>query len=55
MSKIESLYKIYPSWNYDESISKYVCPQELPDDGKTYLWDEDSKSWIESLGDTVDN
>lgn len=45
MSRIESLYQVYPSWEYDESIAKYVCPQDLPDDGKTYLWNESLTEW----------
>jgi len=46
MGKIESLHQVYPSWEYDESISRYVCPDDLPDDGKTYLWDESIKKWV---------
>ena len=36
----------YPSWSLD-SNDDWQAPSAMPDDGKLYYWDEDSKSWKE--------
>ena len=36
----------YPSWALD-SNDDWQAPSAVPDDGKLYDWDEDSKSWKE--------
>ena len=36
----------FSSWVLNED-SDWVAPVEYPSDGKNYLWDEDSLSWIE--------
>ena len=35
----------YPSWIRIGSFWK--APVDLPEDGKQYKWDEDSKTWVE--------
>jgi hypothetical protein len=37
----------FPSWILDEDSCTWNPPVEYPSDGKVYLWDEDSISWIE--------
>ena len=36
----------YPSWSLD-SNDDWQPPSSMPDDGKLYSWDEDSKAWKE--------
>jgi hypothetical protein len=36
----------YPSWNRVGSF--WHAPTPMPEDGKTYRWDEESLSWIET-------
>ena len=36
----------FPSWSLD-SNDDWQAPTAVPDDGKIYDWDEDSKSWKE--------
>ena len=36
----------YPSWSLD-SKDDWQPPTAMPDDGKRYAWDEDSKTWKE--------
>ena len=36
----------YPSWALD-SNDDWKAPSAMPDDGKLYDWDEDSKAWKE--------
>ena len=38
--------KPYPSWSLD-SNDDWQAPSAMPDDGKLYVWDEDSTSWKE--------
>jgi hypothetical protein len=39
--------KPFPSWNLDDDTCQWNAPTSYPDDGKDYLWDEDTTSWIE--------
>lgn len=39
--------KPYESWTLDESTCLWEPPTQKPDDGKIYLWDEDTKAWTE--------
>ena len=39
--------KPYESWTLDESTCLWEPPTQKPDDGKRYLWDEDTKAWTE--------
>lgn len=36
----------YPSWALDDSFD-WQAPKSMPDDGKNYTWNEDTKSWDE--------
>ena len=36
----------YLSWTLDDN-DDWQAPSAIPDDGKMYYWDEDSKSWKE--------
>ena len=35
----------YPSWLLDEDTCQWNAPIPYPDDGKMYLWDENTTSW----------
>ena len=37
----------FPSWTFDEPTCRFVPPTPYPTDGKYYLWDEPTLSWIE--------
>lgn len=37
----------YPSWVLDEATCNWSAPAAYPTDGKQYLWDESTVSWIE--------
>jgi hypothetical protein len=36
----------YPSWTLDDQWN-WQPPTPYPDDGKTYVWDEDLLAWVE--------
>tara|TARA_Y100000356_G_scaffold99066_1_gene84432 strand:+ start:156 stop:521 length:366 start_codon:yes stop_codon:yes gene_type:complete len=39
--------KVFDSWILDESTGRYHAPEDYPDDGKEYRWNEDTTSWEE--------
>lgn len=39
------IFQPFPSWSLDENHD-WQPPTPHPDDGKPYLWDEDSLSWV---------
>jgi hypothetical protein len=39
----------FPSWILDEDLCQWNPPVEYPTDGKIYLWEEESTSWIELM------
>ena len=39
--------KTYNSWLLDETTCQWKAPIDMPTDGKMYLWDEATTSWIE--------
>jgi hypothetical protein len=39
--------KPYPSWLLDNATADWKAPVPLPDDGKTYDWNESTTSWVE--------
>jgi len=39
--------KPYPSWTLVENTCQWTAPSAMPNDGKTYDWDEDTTSWKE--------
>lgn len=36
------------SWTFDEESCEYVAPVPCPQDGKLYIWNEDTKTWDET-------
>jgi hypothetical protein len=36
----------YPSWLLNTATCKWEAPVPYPDDGKTYIWDEATLSWV---------
>jgi len=38
--------KNHNSWVLDEQTCRWVAPVAMPTDGKMYVWDESTKSWI---------
>lgn len=39
--------KPYPSWTLDTQTCYWVPPVPMPTDGKDWVWDEATQSWIE--------
>ena len=39
--------KSFSSWVLNEDTCKWDAPTPMPDDGKDYIWDEDTTSWLE--------
>jgi hypothetical protein len=39
--------KPYPSWVLNEDTAQWGAPIPKPEDGKTYVWIEDTTSWVE--------
>lgn len=37
----------YPSWILNEDTCVWECPISYPQDGKTYVWDEENAQWTE--------
>lgn len=37
--------KAYDSWTLDEETCRWVAPTDMPDDGFSYRWNEESLSW----------
>ena len=37
----------YPSWVLDEDTCQWGAPTAMPENGKDYIWDEDTTSWKE--------
>ncbi len=40
--------KPYQSWILNESTFLWEAPVQMPDDGKPYRWDEQTKNWQEA-------
>jgi hypothetical protein len=36
----------FPSWVKNEETNEWVAPTPMPTDGKSYTWDESTKSWV---------
>ena len=46
--------KPFPSWTLNEATAQWVAPLAKPNDGKFYIWDENTLSWVDnSNGDLV--
>jgi hypothetical protein len=39
--------KSFPSWVLNETTCIWEAPTPMPEDGKTYSWDEATTSWVE--------
>jgi hypothetical protein len=39
--------KPYPSWLLNTDICDWEPPVPRPNDGKTYVWDENTQAWVE--------
>jgi hypothetical protein len=39
--------KPYPSWVLDEATCRWEAPVPYPTDGKRYIWDEATQTWVE--------
>lgn len=39
--------KPYPSWTLNQTTWLWEAPTPMPKDGKQYLWDEATTSWVE--------
>jgi hypothetical protein len=39
--------KPYNSWVLDEATCRWQAPTPMPSDGKNYIWDESTTSWVE--------
>jgi len=39
--------KPYFSWVLNEETCKWEAPTSYPSDGKSYMWDEETTSWVE--------
>jgi hypothetical protein len=37
----------FPSWVLDEKTWTWDAPISVPKDGKSYVWDESTKNWVE--------
>lgn len=43
----------YPSWSLNEETCLWYPPVPYPDDGKMYVWDEATLSWVEVVPEPV--
>ena len=41
--------KPFESWTLDEATCQWEAPVEYPNDGKNYMWNEESLSWVEAI------
>jgi hypothetical protein len=39
--------RTFPSWVLNDDTCQWNAPTPMPDDGKRYVWDEDTTSWKE--------
>jgi hypothetical protein len=46
---ISNLGQPFPSWSFDPAIHCWKAPAPRPEDGKRYLWDEETSSWVEII------
>lgn len=47
---VEPKSNYYPSWVLNEETARWEAPTSMPTDGKRYMWNEDSTSWVEVTG-----
>ena len=39
----------YPSWTLDDATCLWQSPVPYPNDGKVYVWDEQTQTWVEAV------
>lgn len=39
----------YPSWTWSKETDEWYPPVEKPSDGKSYIWNEETQTWIEEI------
>lgn len=37
--------KVHASWTWDSNIFKWISPIPYPQDGKEYIWNDDTETW----------
>ena len=42
--------KLYPSWLLNTNTCQWQAPVPYPNDGKAYIWNEETQSWVEITG-----
>lgn len=42
----------FASWIFNEENCRFEAPSPYPEDGKVYLWDESTTSWVENTINT---
>jgi hypothetical protein len=42
----------FPSWTLNSDTAQWEAPVPIPDDGKSYDWDEATQSWVEIVPPT---
>jgi hypothetical protein len=45
--------KPWPSWQLDTNTGNWNAPVAMPEDGKSYIWDEPTISWKEFTGPII--
>jgi hypothetical protein len=40
----------FPSWLLNTNTCQWQAPTSYPNDGKTYYWNEETQSWVETTG-----
>jgi hypothetical protein len=36
----------FPTWTLDEATCRWLPPQQMPDDGRYYRWDDFTQTWV---------
>ena len=44
--------KPFDSWVLDEEKANWISPIPMPNDGKIYVWNEETTSWVEVVTET---
>jgi hypothetical protein len=46
---VKAIWATHPfqSWVFNEALCRFESPTPKPDDGKVYIWDEPTTSWVE--------
>ena len=39
----------YPSWTLNTQTCRWEAPIPYPNDGKNYIWDETTQTWVENI------